>query len=210
MTLIEILIVLLIMASALGVATLSIRNLSNAELKGAALRLSGTITYIYGRAAINGMRYQLVIDLDENAFWAECSEQEIALPQELVSANSLDATGRADLRFQDDDPEADPFGLNLARSFEDCSEPLIEHRTLPSGIVFDSVMTAHQVEPFEEGQTSIAFFSNGFVEPSMIWLREEDGETGITLSINPMNGQVTIETGLADVPDDFHQVEEDR
>ena len=210
MTLIEMLIVLLIAATLMGLATVSVRNITNADLNGAALRLANTITFIYGRAAINGMRYQLVLDLDENRYSAECSEAEVALPDELISASFVGDESEERHRYEDDDEEADPFGLNLDQLFDDCSEPLIPVRTLRDGVVFDSVMTSHQTEPFEEGQTTIAFFPNGFVEQSIIWLKEADGDAAITLLDNPMNGRVRIESGHVEMSEDFHEVEEDR
>jgi prepilin-type N-terminal cleavage/methylation domain-containing protein len=227
MTLIEIIVVLTIVAAMMAMAAYSLATVTDARLRGAALRLSGTITHIFGRSAINGTRYQLVIDLDTNEYWAECSEVEVPLGMEMTDAREHDAAAEESAtegeessgsvmntnhrrRWESDDDEADPFGLNLQNTFDDCTEDLIPRRTLPDGLEFDSVMTTHQTDPFESGQATIAFFSNGFVEQSIIWLRETDGEGAMTLLVHSMTGRVTIVNGHSDIPDDFLEVQEDR
>ena len=49
--------------------------------------------------------------------------------------------------------------------------------------------------------------ANGFVERSLIWLKQ--GEAYLTLSIEPMSGRVIVHPGELDIPDDFFAVEED-
>ena len=195
------------------VAAISVVNvLGQSNLRGASSRLATTIEYVYGRAAINGVRYQLVIDLDGNAYWAECSEDMIVLSEGLSGGTvGEDDSSERPSRYDEDDEEADPFGMNLEASWDDCSDDLVPSRTLREGIVIDRVLTTHQTEPYIEGTATIGFFPNGFVEPSIIWLREEEHEdAGMTLFIEPMTGTVRIESGLAEVPDDFLEVEEDR
>ena len=212
LTLAEILVVLVIIVG-MFVAVISVVNvLGQGQLRGASSRLATTIEYIYGRAAINGVRYQLVIDLDENTYWAECSEEMITLSPGIMGGTvGEDDSSERPARYDDDDDEADPFGMNLTASWDDCTDELVPSRSVRDGVVIDSVMTTHQSEPYVEGTATIGFFPNGFVEPSVIWLREEDNEdAGMTLFVEPMTGSVRIETGLAEVPDDFLEVEEDR
>lgn len=204
---------MLVIIVGMFVAMVSVVNVvGQSQLRGASSRLATAIEYVYGRAAINGVRYQLVIDLDENAYWAECSEDMITIAGGLVGGTvGEDDSAEKPSRYDDDDDEADPFGMNLGASWDDCSDDLVPRRQLREGVQIDRVMTTHQSEPYEEGTATIGFFPNGFVEPSIIWLRDDENEdAGMTLFVEPMTGSVRIESGLADLPDDFLDVEEDR
>lgn len=201
MTLIEMIIVLAIIAVIAAATAVSTGGMSNNAVRSAALHTSGAMRLTYGRAAINGIRYQFVIDLDDNSYRVECSDDNVLIDPEAEDGEPQD---------EDEDDEADPFGLGAqVPSMADCSEPLLEQHTLRSGTQFARVLTTHHSEPVEEGQATIAFFPNGFVERSLIWISDEDGEAWVTLVIDPMTGRVRTEAGELEVPDDFFSVEED-
>jgi hypothetical protein len=205
------LVVLVVIVGAFGLSISVVGLLTFSDLNGEAARLASTIQHIYGRAAINGQRYRLVIDLDDNAYWAECSDEDVPLPGDLMSTGMEDSAASQRLgRYDEDDEEADPFGLNLDNTFDDCTEELIPRRQLTGRVVLDSVMTTHQREPAIEGQATIEFFPDGFVEPSMVWLTIDDAEAAVTLTIQPMTGRVRTFTERLEVPSDFLEVEEDR
>ncbi len=77
-------------------------------------------------------------------------------------------------------------------------------------VIVDSVMTTHQREPWEEGQATIEFFPDGFVEPAMIWLSIEEKDAATTLTISPMTGRVRTYSERLEVPRDFLEEEEAR
>lgn len=210
-TLMELLVVLVIVVG-MFVAMISVTAVvGQANLRGEAQRIASTVEYVYGRAAINGTRYQLVLDLDNNTFRAECTDEAMALAQDMADGTVGEDRTTTSNRYDDDDDEADPFGLDLQDAWDDCSDALVNERTLRDGIQLVKVHTTHQRDPYEEGQATIGFFPNGFVEPSIIWISEKSSdEAGMTLFIEPMTGSVRIEAGLAEVPSDFHDIEEDR
>ena len=70
------------------------------------------------------------------------------------------------------------------------------------------VLTTHNREPVETGTATVAYFPNGFVERSLIWIGMEDGMV-LTLSIDPMTGRVFIYPEDLEVPEDFFEVEEE-
>lgn len=209
-TLIEILVVLAIIVGIFGATFATLSVMTAGELRGATARLASTIEHIHGRSAINGMRYQLVLDLDTNTYWAECSEENIALEAGMAGGVVGEEASNEFLRYDEDDEEADPFGMNLTQVWDDCTEPLIPTREVRSGIVIDRVLTTHQLDPYEEGVATIGFFPDGSVEQSIIWLKEDDGEAGMTIFIQPITGRVTVKRGVQDIPRDFFDVEEDR
>jgi len=228
-TLIEMLVVMVIIMAAFGAMISLVSVLGASRLRSASSRTATAIEYIYGRAAINGIRYQMVFDLDTDEYWVECSEENIDLPSRMLEEDepdeddgpSIEEGARRFARYDADDEEADPFALNQSALWDDCTEHLIPRTSIPDrfeGVELHAVMTTHQEEPFEVGRATIGFFPNGFVEPSIIWLREAEDEgepfndeaAAMTLIIEPMTGGVRIVTGYAEVPDNFLEVEVDR
>jgi prepilin-type N-terminal cleavage/methylation domain-containing protein len=206
-TLAEMLVVLALIAGLFVAGVSSFSVLGANDLRGATSRLISSIEHIYGRSAINGMRYQLIFDLDSNRYWAECTEDRAVLSSEQT--RGTDGNEAEQLRYDND--EEDPFGMNLSALWDDCTEDLIPKQHVREGVRIDRVLTTHQDDPYETGQASIAFFPNGFVEQSIIWLRSVDQpDAGMTLFVEPMTGAIRVERGLAEIPDDFYDMEEDR
>lgn len=203
-TFVEVMVVLLLIAMMAGLSVVALGALDGSKVRAETIRMSGAIRFVYGRAAINGIRYQLVINLDEDTYRVECSEDNtfVAPTDEGVESSGL---------YDEDDDEADPFGLGApAPTMNDCSEELLESRTLRDGVHFARAVTTHHDEPVEDGEVTIAFFPNGFVERSMVWLTDKNQSQYMTLSIDPMTGRVRTHGGDLEVPEDFFAVEEDR
>jgi prepilin-type N-terminal cleavage/methylation domain-containing protein len=201
MTLIEILLVVAIMASAMGLATMSFSNLSNARMKAQTLRLAGALRYVYGRAAINGVRYQLTLNPGGAALSLECSVTNV--PVTVVD----DEVKRVERRV--DDAEANPFGISSSGGLRGCEDPVLKDFSLKDDVVVDRVLTTHDKSPVNSGTATIGFFPDGFVERSIIWLRNDAGAMS-TLMLDPLSGRVRVVSGDAEIPKDFFEVEEDR
>jgi type II secretory pathway pseudopilin PulG len=201
-TLIEILIVLAIMAGMMGMSLAVVGSMTNAQLRAEAMRMSGALRMVYGRAAINGLRYELQINLDENSYSVACGDGNL-----FVDPGTSDTAPKDE--DEDEDPEADPFNLGTSRAtLEDCSEPLLDGYTLKRGVQIVRVLTSHHRDPVESGVATVAYFPNGFVERTLIWLEQDDAV--LTLAIDPMSGRVRVFGEDLEVPDDFFEVEEDR
>lgn len=199
-TLIEILIVLAIMAGMMGMSLAVVGSMTNAQLRAEAMRMSGALRMVYGRAAINGLRYELQLNLDENSYSVSCGDGNV-----FVDPGAGDTAPKDD---DDEDPEADPFNLGMTRAtLEDCSEPLLDGYTLKRGVQITRVLTSHHTEPVESGIATVAYFPNGFVERTLIWLEQDDAI--LTLAIDPMSGRVRVFAEDLEIPDDFFEVEED-
>ena len=203
-TFVEVMVVLLLIAAMAGLSIISLGALDGSKVRAESIRMSGAIRFVYGRAAINGIRYQLVINLDEDSYRVECSEDNAF----IAASDGSDEGGSL---YDEDDDEADPFGIGApAPSMDDCSEELLESRTLRNGVHFARAVTTHPDEPVEDGEVTIAFFPNGFVERSMIWLTDKNEGQYMTLTIDPMTGRVRTHGGEMEVPEDFFAIEEDR
>ena len=198
LSLIEIIVVLAIIAALMAIAVSAFGPVKHAQIRAEAMRMSGALRMVYGRAAVNGLRYQVTFDLEANSFSVECSEENVLLEPEADD----------DRPFYADD-EADPFGLGVSPpTLLDCSEPLLADTAMRHDVEILRVLTTHDREPVEDGTATIAYFPNGFVERSLIWLGQVDGMV-LTLSIDPMTGRVFIFPEDLEVPEDFFEVEED-
>ena len=197
-TLIELMVVVAIIAGIMAMSVRSIASLRNAQLRAGPMRVSGALRMVYGRSAVNALRYQVTFNLDDDSLSVQCSDENVLLEE----APAEDAPARSD------DRELDPFGLGASPpTLDDCSEPLLSGLRLRNGIEIARVLTIADKEPVESGSVTVAYFPNGFVERTMVWIR--DGESYLTLSVDPMSGRVRIAPGDVEPPRDFHEVEED-
>lgn len=200
MTLIEIMIVLTIVASVMGLTAFSMSGLTASKVRSEALHVAGAIRYVYGRSAINGVRYQLTFAVGGNTLSAQCSEKNIP----VASAETTKQRAKA----EKEDGEANPFGVAGGGGMAACDDKVIRDFTLKDGVTIARVITSHDEAPVESGNATIGFFPNGFVERSMIWVKGADGGY-FTLIVDPMSGRVRVKPGDLAVPDDFFEVEED-
>ena len=201
MTLIEIMIVLTIVASVMGLTAFSMSGLSASKVRSEAMHVAGAIRYVYGRAAINGVRYQLTFDVGANTLSVECSEKNIPV---AVAGDTPEKDER-----REDDPEANPFGIaSSGEGLTACDDKVMKDFALKDGVTIARVLTSHDEAPIEAGKATIGFFPNGFVERSIVWVKGADGGY-FTLLVDPMSGRVKVKPGDLDVPDDFFEVEED-
>lgn len=201
MTLIEIMIVLTIVASVMGLTAFSMSGLSASKVRSEALHVAGAVRYVYGRSAINGVRYQLTFAVGGNTLSAQCSEKNIPVASAETTKEREKATK--------EDGEANPFGVAVGGGgMAACDDKILRDFTLKDGVTIARVVTSHDEAPVESGNATIGFFPNGFVERSMIWVKGADGGY-FTLIVDPMSGRVRVKPGDLEVPDDFFEVEED-
>ncbi len=203
MTLIEIMIVLTIVASVMGLTAFSMSGLTASKVRSEAMHVAGAIRYVYGRSAINGVRYQLTFAVGGNTLSVQCSEKNIPVA-------AADADKEPTKREKEtEDAEANPFGIASAgASMAACDDKVMRDFALKDGVTIARVLTSHDEEPVESGSATIGFFPNGFVERSIVWVKGADGGY-FTLLIDPMSGRVRVKPGDLEVPDDFFEVEED-
>lgn len=202
MTLIEIMIVLTIVASVMGLTAFSMSGLTASKVRSEAMHVAGAIRYVYGRSAINGVRYQLTFSVGANTLSVQCSEKNIPVA-------AADADKEPKKEKEKDDAEANPFGVMAAgASMAACDDKVMRDFTLKDGVTIARVVTSHDESPVESGDATIGFFPNGFVERSIVWVKGSDGGY-FTLFVDPMSGRVRVKPGDLDVPDDFFEVEED-
>jgi general secretion pathway protein H len=222
LTLIEITIALGLAALLMSVATVSIRALSDANLRSAATELTGAIKYSYDRAIMQNRIQRIAFDLDRGQWWIDYTEDPFSIRERRTEGTMgavQDEDGaivqpgeedfRDDLRLDDDvDQEVKKaleggLGASFSRDEGERVHPL------PGGVRFARVWTGHQEEPFEKGIAFLHFFDGGWTEPALIELRD-DGDDVVTLKVAPLTGRVRSYHEALDAPEveDYDPFEE--
>ena len=71
---------------------------------------------------------------------------------------------------------------------------LLKQATLPKGVFFKDIYSEHQIEQLNSGKAYIYFFPRGYVERSVINLRNAKDDVHYSLTVNPLSGSVKIES----------------
>lgn len=219
-TLIELIVVLAIAAGLIVVILGAVRSVSGAPVRTEIMRFSGAMRSAYQRAAINGERYDIVLNIDDNSYQLQCSDQLLAAERQLESNARQRAFGRnerdpfaeeteeAEAPRRDNSLAEEPLVHTAAgEGMGGCSDELLQARTLERDIEIVRVQTERTGEPVEEGIVNIAIFPNGTMERSAIWLRH--GEKHWTFLIDEMTGQIEIAAEELERLDDYFVVRED-
>lgn len=175
-TLIELMITLVIVGLIMGLVIGQVGKTLSWDFKATARRLASTIRYLYNKSATEGVTLRLVFDLDDPGYWVEGTSRNFALTKEEEEA------------FKDKEemekkaPAFSPQESSLTKPFK-----------LPRGVYFKDIYAEHQVAPVDSGKAYIYFFPQGYVERSVINLRDNDDEVHFGLKINPISGTAKIE-----------------
>jgi general secretion pathway protein H len=212
LTLVEMLVVLLIMTLLLAGVAMGSGQLASAKLHKSGTALTGLIRVAYVRATVMSRSERIVFDVEHGKFWLEESEQPMLVQEHDKSgtggASPVTEAEQAALAESDriiKGPEAPrptfhrvKPGLYAATDDQGGSES-----SLPYGIGFRAIQTAHDDEPRTKGRAYLYFWPGGLTERASIVLRKgqstEDGDA-LTLLVKPLTGAVTIKPGNVSLP----------
>jgi len=216
MTVVELIVVMAIVASIMGLGASMLGVVGQGTLKKDATRLAAVIKYTYSNAGINNTRYRLVLDLEAGEYFTEVTDQPlITLAErdadlEMLTAEALEA-GRIKDRATElfDEKEENPFGVNRRITFQRVQDALIKDEKLSEGIRIDKVYSPRfPDQPVTEGKMAMSFFPNGYTEPVLIILKDEKGGA-FSLLTEPMTGRVRLFSEEINPPRGFGEVEEE-
>lgn len=215
-TIVELMVVMGIVATILGVGAYSIGQISSSDLRNDALRVAAVMRYTYSNAALNNSRYRLVFDLETGEYYTEVTDEALiettnsAEDDEEFLTDEARELGRQDDEENDlfDEEEADPFGINRKVSYQRVNDVVIEKTTLKENIKFVEVHTTQREDPYTEGKAAMSFFPNGFQDQVMVVLEDQTGAR-VSLVSEPMTGRVLVYTDSDELPDNFGEVERD-
>ncbi|HET7753876.1 MAG TPA: prepilin-type N-terminal cleavage/methylation domain-containing protein [Anaeromyxobacteraceae bacterium] len=204
-TLIELMVVLAVVAVLAGAAAPALSGVTGANARQAAGELAGSMRALFDIAALRHETCRMVLDLQERAWWAECTSRSAAAPKGDVVAHGARAEGAAaseardaeDERFEDvDNPEKRRL---LARSrFGSFSDPVAKRRRLPGDVSFKDVWSEHQREPVSEGRAYVYFYPQRRAEQARVPVA--DGSHVYSVVLEPWTGRARIVAGVPEIP----------
>ncbi len=218
-TLVEIMIVVVIMAAMMTMAAFSFGIIGRADVSGESLRFSSAVRYIFNMSATSNKTLQLKMDFETNEFTVEELVLSGGLSDDELRGTTMKNRDSENLwrdseRAEKLDEEDTKFG-RVQRTAVDEMFLTGDDAKLKEGVYFIGLMTSHHDEIQTEGVGTINFFSNGFVERSVVYLGDEkaknDEEGGIfyTISISPLTGNSSVQPGKLEISSSFFEEEED-
>ncbi len=215
-TIIELMVVMAIVASLMALGAYSLGMVGGNQLQSDTLRMASVIKYTYANACLNNTRYRLVMELGTGNYHTEITDEPVitaseqAADEEMLTEEARDLA-KANERENDlfDESEENPFGVNRRVTFERVQDIVIKQTKLSPGITFTKVYTPKFPErPLESGRAAISFFPNGYVEPLLVVIKDEEGNA-FSLLTEPMTGNVIVRSGELDPPEGFAEAESD-
>jgi general secretion pathway protein H len=228
MTLIEIMVVLAIVGMMLGGAVYGFRAVARSDLRSSASKLGAAIRYCFDRSITTGSYYRIVLDLDNNRYWAERSDERMYLQRDKENSpgkgKAFDRDAYEKELDEQDKKEREAWGTanggnaQIAATLEPPPKPrrarfqAFKDAALPQvslkKVRFFDVYTPRQREPYTSGRAYLYFFPDGHTERA--FLRLQDGDAWYSLNVHALTGRVEVLTGKIDIPRDFDQQESAR
>ena len=181
LSLIEIMIVLVIIGSIMALGVVYLLPSETQELQERAVRISGTVKYLFDEAIVKKKYYRIAFDLDNSSYRVESSVQPFLLE---LSENEEDAKSKA--AATESAPETQP---DFATEAEDM---LADAVVFPKDIKIKDIYVSHLKGAQTSGIVYVYIFPNGWVEPTVINLSDKKEEFFFSLEINPITGKVKI------------------
>ena len=215
-TVVELMVVMTIVATIMGIGAYSLGMVGGNELKNDTLRVAAVIKYTYANACLNNTRYRLVVELGSGNYYSEITDEPvISLAEQSADEEMLTEEARELGKSKDresdlfDETEQNPFGINRRVSFERVQDVVIKETKLSEGIVFAKAYTPRFPDrALEEGRAAVSFFPNGYMEPLLLVIKDDQGNA-YSLLTESMTGRVKVFSGEIDPPDGFAEVEND-
>ncbi len=183
MTMIEIMIVVAIIGTMMGIGVSVLFPGSEAKLREQSIRLAATIKFLYNEAAIKNKYYRLAFDLDSQSYSVESSREPFLV--------EIEAEQTVKKKFSASVASPNPSQASPAPEggFSEESEFMVRPTSLPGGIKFKDISVAHMKNRQEQGKVYAYFFPNGWVEGMVINMADEDEENFYSLEVNPLTGK---------------------
>ncbi|MCB1214932.1 MAG: prepilin-type N-terminal cleavage/methylation domain-containing protein [Deltaproteobacteria bacterium] len=185
-TFIEIMVVIAIfgLVAAISVGTFFPSDLQ--KMKNASLELSSMIRYAFDEAVVKGQYYRLRFNLDPETqtytYRLESRDEPFYLsssPEEEKKTKKKEGEEEAPPEFSEASDEDDIF----------------QEGALPKGIKIQSFFVSYQKDPITSGEVSLYFLPNGWVDPVVLHLSDQEEEDILRLTVNPATARVKIDYG---------------
>jgi len=203
-------ITLAIVGIMMGLVVGTMSRSKDRNMKKSTALLASTIRYLYNKSAMEGLYIRLVIDLDKQSYWVEATADPFVISREEDTSTAAlkaqkekqaakeKAAGKTEGEPQppaEEKPkEGEPKKMKPPEpKFSPVDSYLLRPTKLPDRILFKDLQVEHKNSPVENGQESIYFFPNGYVEHAIINFHDDADEINYSLETKPMSGGVSIE-----------------
>jgi general secretion pathway protein H len=223
MTLIEIMVVIAIVGLMMGASVYSFRAVTKSELRGSSAKVAGAIRYCFDRSVTTGAYFRLVLDLDDNKYWAERSDERfyLAAGKEKTAGKGQAFDAAADeARKDEEDKKIDEQLKSLGGTAASLDPPprpkrakfqTFKDATLPQvklgKVHLMDVLTPRQPEPYAKGRAYLYFFPDGHTENAIV--RLSDGTSWYSLIVHPLTGRVELRSEKTELRTDFGERDEE-
>jgi general secretion pathway protein H len=187
----------------LAVAIPALSAVTRAQLRQKTGQLAGGLRALYGAAAIAGHTCRLVFDLDDGAYWSECSKSNVRISREGErSQNGARVATREEELLQETKTEGlseeERARLELLQKSAFAPSPDIPRTELGKSVRFTDVWVQHQPERYSSGKAFLYFWSSGLTEEASIHLAQ--GDDVFSLLVSPLTGKVKVVGERVDAP----------
>lgn len=213
LTIIEIMIVIVIVGFAMSGAVYGFRAIAKSELRSSASKLAGAIRYCFDRSVTTGAYYRIVLDLDDNKYWAERSDDRMYLTkskEETAGKGQAFDEAAAEAKRAEEDKKYDELlslqggaamGLDppprpKRAKFQTFKDATASQVKLRRAHLMD-VLTPRQREPYSKGRAYLYFFPDGHTENAIVRLADDDA--WYSLVVHPLTGRVEVIADKVDV-----------
>ncbi len=201
-TLIEIMITMIIIGLIMGIGVTVLFPGREAKMRDTAGRLAGTIKFLYNEAAVKDRYYRIVFDFDKRTYSVESREEPFFLGLHTEDT-PLKKPSTPTPETQEGTPEAEG-----GEAFTPEEGYLLKPTQLSNGIKFKDIFVMHQKDKIEQGKVEGYVFPQGWVEPMVINLSDEDEEIFYSLEVNPLTGTSRIRSEYFEVKPETYFPEE--
>ena len=224
--LLEVMVVVVIVVTMLVIAIPLAGSLLGAQQRGAAGELAQVYELLQDEAQLQNVTLRVAFHLDDNYY-----EVEVGSPDTLVFTDPdrrlehekevADKLARQPKRADADEDQMGDDGQALdVKRFAKLQSRFLKTFELPSGTRFGGVYTPQygdyqrpqDPDDFDPDEKRIAYsyiFPSGYVEHTVVLLVPDgDDESGFTLEVEPMSGNVTIDRELRDWDDNIRLLPE--
>ena len=225
LTLVEIVVVMAILAVMAAVSIPTLTAYFDLQQRGAARELAQTYTWLVDEAVLRNVSFRVVYNLDMGTWKVEVGDPEARVfgtPEEREAHERELEDEMA--RFTEREIEEGALAeLQEAEGgFASLDQALFKtEQALPGGTRFAWVYTPQygedgarpSAEPPEDPEDQVVAYShvfpNGTAEHTVVRIAGEDDEDGYTIEVEPLSGQVHLDTDLLDPSESFDWVPEE-
>jgi len=212
MTLIETMVVIAIISLLFGTVAFSAFNARRAKVRTESTKLAAAIRYCYDRAVTTNGYYRIVLDFDNNTYWAEHSDERALLSREkektagkgqALDVAALEKERDEQIAKEEEELRSRSQGLGVAleppprakrAKFSTFTDAAIKQVKL-KGVRLVDAYTPRQPEPYKKGKAYLYFFPDGHTERALIHVSNMDDDEYYSLVVSPLTGQVAVHKG---------------